>query len=115
DADCDDGTISPALVPALAAGVSVDFTCTRANLTDDVVNVAEVTGQPVIADYPIDRDNPAVTAAASAIVHVLEVGLSLVKSVSDDLVYPGTEVTYTYEVSIADPDFAPLTPTNAAG
>src|SRR5690606_14644940 len=35
DADCDDGTISPALVPALAAGVSADFTCTRANLTDD--------------------------------------------------------------------------------
>lgn len=115
DGDCDDGTISPAVVPLLAAGASVEFTCTRANLTDDVVNVAEVTGQPVIPDYPDDRDNPAVTAAAAAVVRVLEVGLSLTKSVSDDLVYPGTEVTYTYQVSIPDPDFAPLVPTDADG
>jgi LPXTG-motif cell wall-anchored protein len=77
-------------------GETWTYSCTAAP-ADSVVNIAVVTGAPL--NPRADNEpfpGPTVTATDSAQVQLVEPGLVLEKSVDQNLVFPGTEVTYTY-------------------
>ena len=79
------------------------FTCT-ATLTEDTTNTATATGTPVIDGQegdPVTDDDPAT-------VDVFTPGIELVKTVSDELVPVGTQVTYNYVAT--NTGDAPLVP-----
>ena len=82
----------------LAVGETWTYSCT-AEPTDSVINTATVTGTPLNpnagnAEFP--DPNPVVTDTDPAQVTVVDPGLVLTKTVDEDLVFPGTTVTYTY-------------------
>lgn len=112
DPNCDPGTITPASYDDVQPGASVDFSCTTANVTESVVNVAQVTGTPDIPGYT--GPNPPVTANGTATVEVYSQAIELTKSVDEPVVFAGTDVTYTYEVQLGV-DSVSLAPTDAAG
>ena len=83
----------------LDVGETWTYSCT-ATVTDPVVNTATVTATPLnpladpIAAFP--DPNPDVTAIASASVNITDPGLVLTKDSDQDLVFAGSEVTYSY-------------------
>ena len=112
DPNCDTGTIAPASYDDVAPGASVGFTCTTADLTVGVVNIASVAGTPDIPGYV--GFNPPVTADAVATVEVFSQAIELTKSVNIPVVFAGTDVTYTYGVQLGVDSIA-LDPTDDAG
>ncbi|HEY5787247.1 MAG TPA: vWA domain-containing protein [Microlunatus sp.] len=82
----------------LALGEVWTYSCT-AEATQSVINTATVTGTPLNpnddnAAFP--DPNPVVTDQDPAQVTVVDPGLALTKTVDEDLVFPGTTVTYSY-------------------
>jgi len=76
------------------------YTCTGVITDDPTVNVATVTGTPTVG--------PDVTDQASASVDVVYEDLNLVKTASENVVYAGRPVTYSYTLTNSGGD--PLTP-----
>lgn len=75
------------------------YSCTAAP-ADPVVNIAVVTGTPLnpqAGNSPFPGDP--VTATDSAQVSLIDPGLTLTKTVDQTLVFPGTEVTYSYSAT----------------
>jgi hypothetical protein len=97
--DC--SPVTPASVATLAPGASATFTCTAtltaADPTATFDNTADVTGAPVFPDGT--PAPPAVTDEASAVVTAFQTGIELTKVADRDVVFPGTDVTYTYTVT----------------
>jgi uncharacterized repeat protein (TIGR01451 family) len=81
-------------------GETWTYSCS-ASPTSSVVNTATVTGRPLnpANDQPFAGDNPNVTATDTAAVNTVEPGLRLTKTVDQNVVFPGTDVTYTYEAT----------------
>ncbi|GAB2841437.1 hypothetical protein ACFQ0P_01215 [Microbacterium insulae] len=81
----------------LDVGETWSYSCS-ASPTTGVVNTATVTGVPLDpttgAAFP--SPNPLVSAVDTAEVVVLDPSLSLVKTVDQSVVFPGTTVTYSY-------------------
>lgn len=90
--------VTPASVASLAPGGSATFTCTATLTADDpsatITNTATVIGDPVFPDGT--PAPPAVTDQATAVVTVFRLGIALTKTVDRAVVFPGTEVTYSY-------------------
>jgi uncharacterized repeat protein (TIGR01451 family) len=109
--DCSPVTpVSPATPPiTLAPGASQTFTCATtltATTTDPIENIADVVGTPQFPTTPpsgITGPNgpvgPDVRAQAPAVVGVVDAQLNLTKVVDKPLIFPNTEVTYTYTVA----------------
>lgn len=117
----------------LDIGETWTYTCT-ASPTSSVVNTATVSAtplNPLRANAPFTGNNPDVTDTDAATVNVTSPGLSLTKVVDQDVVFPGTEVTYTYTAAntgtadlrndtgnpgwIADDQCSPVTPLVGGG
>ena len=79
---CDRSALGP-----LAEGASTTYTCTATVGEDDLDNTATATGSAALG--------PPVAASDTATVDVVHPALALEKSVSDDEVPRGTEVTFT--------------------
>ncbi|HYN31494.1 MAG TPA: hypothetical protein VES40_02620, partial [Ilumatobacteraceae bacterium] len=109
--DCPSVTpVSPATPPiTLAPGASQTFTCAttlNATTTDPIENIADVVGTPQYPTTPppgITGPNgpvgPDVRAQAPAVVDVVDAQLNLTKVVDKPLIFPNTQVTYTYTVA----------------
>lgn len=79
-------------------GETWTYSCT-ANPTAPVVNTAIVTATPLNpndGNQPFVGNNPDVTATGAARVTTTDPGLVLTKDVDQQVVFPGTAVTYTY-------------------
>jgi len=95
----------------LDLGESWTYSCTTAP-AESVVNIATVEATPVnpVTGDPFADPNPPVTATDHAAVTLIDPRLSLTKSVDRTVVFPGTEVTYTYvaentgDAPLAKPD-----------
>ena len=99
DARCDAGTIEPDVDVdgSLAVDEVWHFTCTHLVTQDDrdpLPNTATVRG-----DTEQGEGGDEVTDEDTFEVDILHPGISIVKTVSDDTVPEGTEVTYTYLVT----------------
>jgi uncharacterized repeat protein (TIGR01451 family) len=71
------------------------YTCTATpTATGTTVNLATVTGTP--SDPGLPDPGPPVSDSDRAAVNVIDPQLSLTKAVNEELVLPGTQVTYTY-------------------
>lgn len=113
-------------------GETWTYSCT-ASPTSSVVNTATVTGTPLnpATDQPFAGNNPDVTATDTAAVNTVEPGLELTKTVDHSVVFPGTQVTYSYAATntgtadlrndtgdpgwVADDNCAPVQPVPATG
>ncbi len=82
----------------LDVGETWNYTCTAAP-AESVVNTATVTGRPLNpqdGNDPFPDPNPPVSATDTAQVRIIDPGLTLTKTVDQNLVFPGTQVTYSY-------------------
>ena len=85
----------------LDVGETWSYSCT-ASPTDSVVNTADVTAtplNPLNGNQPFAGRNPNVTDIDVAEVNTVTPGLQLTKSVDANLVFPGTQVRYTYRAT----------------
>ena len=82
----------------LEPGETWTYTCTK-QLTQDTTNTATVTGDPSDANGNAYPNLPPVSDQDSASVNVINPALAIKKTPSATLVNPGTNVTYTYEVT----------------
>lgn len=99
DARCDAGTIDPGadVDGVLGVGEIWHFSCTHLVTQDDpdpIPNAATVRGDTVEGEGGVE-----VTDQDTFQVDIIHPGISIVKTVSDETVPQGTEVTYTYLVT----------------
>ncbi|WP_162564257.1 MULTISPECIES: vWA domain-containing protein [Microbacterium] len=84
----------------MAVGEVWTWSCDSA-VSESVINVATVAGTPLNPDSGVafPEPNPPVSATDEASVEVTTPELLLVKTVDQNLVFPGTTVDYTYEAT----------------
>lgn len=82
-------------------GETWTYSCESPGVTAAVLNTATVTGVPLNPSTgdPFTGRNPVVSDTDTAEVTVTDPDLTLIKTVDQDLVFPGTTVTYTYRAT----------------
>jgi hypothetical protein len=79
----------------LDVGETWNYSCTAAP-TESVTNTATVTGTPLNPTDNSPFPGDPVTAGDTAHVQIVQPGLTLTKTIDQNLVFPGTEVHYAY-------------------